>query len=225
MTVRIGVVAHPLRRAMAGRLARDVDADWVSWDCAARRGCEQNHVAALRHIAEPGDDAQWYVILEDDAVPCAPLPEFRTQLDAALGQAPTPLVGLYLGRGNHPGVRAAVTAAIGFANDAQSSWIEADALMAGVAYAVHRSVVHRMLAVIDNPADPAELPKRITRWAQRAFVRTAYTWPSLVDHHDGYSIIAGTRLEVARVAYRTGTREQWTRRSTPMEPLPGWSAP
>lgn len=216
MNIDIAVVGHPQRLDMALQLARQADGTLLLDTMGL--GCERMHILALQAMLyAPIGPADWHVVLEDDAVP---VHNFRYHATRALKHAHSTLVSFYLGTGHNPGVQAAIRNACALA-DAGAAWITSDALMGGQGYAVHRSILARLLDAIDNPADPAELPLRITRWAQRANIDVDYTWPSLVNHRDGWSVIAQAE-STGRVAHRHGTRKSWNTGAVRME-VPGWS--
>lgn len=102
-----------------------------------------------------------------------------------------------------------------------ATWIQADCLLSTVGYAVHRNAVHRLLDAIDATIR-TEVPLRITRWAQRVYAGVDYTWPSLVDHRDGYSTIAHRRVK-GRRAHRHGTAARWDTGIIALGQVPGWS--
>lgn len=217
--IDIAVVAHPQRLDMAANLTDEVGGTMlVDVDS---RGCAEMHVAALKYLCDEAKDAIWLVVLEDDAIP---VPDFRVHATEALMQAPGALlVNFYLGTGTNTGVQDVIRRAIDHADQLDVPWIHADCLMSTVGYAVHRSVVQHLLDAIGNPHDPLEVPKRITHWAQGAKTMVRYTWPSLVDHRDGWSVIAGQEI-TGRVAHRHGIRPQWNASAIEMGNVPGWSA-
>lgn len=215
--IAIEVVAHPdrepLGRALAAHLCGHMHLD------RSGLGCEANHLRALRHALEQTVD--WVVVLEDDA---QPVDNLRAQLRSALRSAPANVVSLYLGTGTNDAVQTVIRWATHDADERGRHFIRGDALMAGVGYAVHAFVLRSLVDYLSTPSD-AELPQRITRWAQANEEYVAYTWPSLVDHDDGgYSTIAQAQLDTPRQAHRVGTREQWEPRHVPLPCVPGWSA-
>jgi hypothetical protein len=211
----VAVVTHPQRAAMGELLAYQqhgfsvLDADG--------EGCAATHVRALRELAGR-TNARWLVVLEDDAVPVA---GFCTHAGDALEHACGVLVSFYLGTGNNPGVQNVVRAAVRAADKGDCSWIRADCLMSTVGYAIHRSVVDDLLGFV--PHYRAELPVAITRWAQMTGNTVDYTWPSLVDHRDGWSTIAQAEI-VGRVAHRCRARASWNADVVALGRVPGWSA-
>lgn len=212
MSHAVGVVGHVDRANMVERLAGLVKPDIVSIDDGTL-GCEGNHRAVWRHLANDYPHAHWAVVLEDDALPVA---DFTPQLEAALRVAPTPIVSLYLGRLRPPKYQDAIAATA--ANDQGAHWFIANRLLHAVGVAIRTTMVDSMLAYTSKPL-PSRRPidEAITYWAQAAKMPVAYTWPSLVDHADQTPVIA-ERVDKAprtpgRVAWRTGKRAQWCARA------------
>lgn len=214
--IGVGVVAHPRRTTMAHKLASATGAATVMTDYEGI-GCAQNHVRVLRRLLR--GEPTWLVVLEDDA---KVVPEFGVQVREALHQARTLLVSLYLGTGHNPAVQSVIRGGIAKADANEAAWLHTDCLMAGVGYAVHTTIGERLLDYLDDPTDPDELPLRITRWAQANRLPVSYTWPSLVDHPDGFSTIAQCDL-AGRVAHRWGGRANWDAGWVDMGSIPGWS--
>jgi len=204
---------------MAAELAAEVDGVVVS-DAEGGDGviaCARTHVAALRKLQD-SSNAQWLIVLEDDAVP---VPNFRVHAERALAYARSPLVSFYLGTGNNRDVQNAIRWATHTADKLGVTWIAADCLMFTVGYAVRRDMVNRLIAAIDTTIR-VEVPLRITRWAQRVNVGVDYTWPSLVDHPDGYSVIGQIEIK-GRHAHRHGTAARWDTGIIALGPVLGWS--
>src|SRR6188768_4219066 len=80
-TIAIGIVAHHSRRTQAFALAAQIGAQSVTID-TANRGERWCHQVALASLAHHG--AQWLVLLEDDALPCA---DFTRHLSEYLAEA------------------------------------------------------------------------------------------------------------------------------------------
>jgi GR25 family glycosyltransferase involved in LPS biosynthesis len=204
----VGVVGHVDRAAQARKLKTRAGAACLNLDDGTL-GCLGNHLAVLRRLADTGAD--WLVVLEDDAVPCR---GFARQLDAALAVAPAPVVGLYLGRLSPVPWQPALAAATVRAERVDASWLVGRYFAWTVGYAVRLERAAGLLAAAasdDRTADHA---------LHQAAGRTAFTWPSLVDHADGPSLIEGHGAAGAgRVAWRHGTRPAWTRRQVVLTPL------
>jgi hypothetical protein len=168
MTVPIGIVTHPARGAMARRLARNVDAESLSWD-TGNLGGQGNHPqlwSYLQHASAP-----WVCVLEDDAIPCE---DFRHQLDTMLTYAATPIVSLYL-----PPI-VSLYLPIGAA-------ISSNTLANTVGYAIRTELLGSLLASTRQSLRQTTrlgLPERISKWAQRRGHLVSYTRPSLVEPAD-----------------------------------------
>lgn len=219
MIDQIAVVSHPDRAEMGADLARELDGLLLmdGDDQGSARGCARMHTLALRTLAETSE-SEWLVVLEEDAVP---VPDFRAHAEAALAWAPSPLVSFYLGTGTNWGVQHAITVALWTAKREGLAWLGADCLMSTVGYAVNRSVIVDLLTDIDATDD--ELPVAITRSAQARDLAVHYTWPSLIDHRDGWSTIGGREI-TGRVAHQHGVAPDWDTSIAPLGAVPGWSA-
>lgn len=199
----IGIVGHVDRLTRVEALADTVGADYVSVDDGTL-GCEGNHRKVRARLAQSDDD--WSIVLEDDAVPCD---DFIAQLDQVLAVAPTPIVGLYLGRSNPP----AWQGFIGHIQHDPAHWAICSHLLHGVGTAIHTDLVPDMLGHIHGMAYPID--DAITDWARAKHLMVGYTRPSLVDHADEPTLIAsrydGGRRDQPRTAWAHGTRACWNR--------------
>src|SRR6476659_8114901 len=92
--IGIGVVAHVKRFNQARALAKEVEAQYVSWDYGCM-GVTVNHIGVWTTLASM--DTTWSVVLEDDALP---VKDFRHELSLVLDAAPTSVVSLYHGTGH-----------------------------------------------------------------------------------------------------------------------------
>lgn len=208
--MRIAVVAHESRRMDATILAMEATADMVSFDDGTL-GCAGNHQRAWQWHADmhTGDPTEWCVVLEDDALP---VPDFPNQLAAALTMAPAPIVSLYLGTDGRDHWQSRIRAAIHITTPG-TSWIlsPSGALLHAVGVAIRAD----LLPVTLQPGLPPDAA--ISNWAKRHSHPIAYTWPSLIDHDDGPSVI--TRRgdphprDVARRAHHVSARPLWTRQA------------
>lgn len=211
--MKIGVTAHISRVRQADRLIRDVKADAISVD-RGYYGPQINHHRTWARMAEITADNEWAVVLEDDALPCN---DFRSQADAALSTlgVEAGLVSFYMGRLRPLHWQERVGQAVARADVMGASWIVGDAVLHGVAIAMRGSMIHDMLGEvtkdIDTPIDEA-----VTRWCRKSYVPCWYSWPSIVEHADGPTVVNhrdGMKRESGRVAWRFGERSDWTERS------------
>lgn len=224
----IAIVGHPARAKPALELVERVGAEAVTWDDTGI-GCAENHLRAMEWLE--GSDAEWAVILEDDAVPVL---GFRRQLSAALAACPTPVCSLYLGTGRPPHWQPSVAQMegahrLGVSPDVP--WFTAPELLHGVGYAVRREllwslrrVVRRRVTKNGEPVDEA-----VSAWLKARGAECSYSRPSLVDHADTPTLLAEHptrhkgdpdrvgRAEVRR-AWRVGCRDVWSPDSLPLPP-------
>jgi hypothetical protein len=218
----IGVVAHVNREHLVGKLLRDTQIDVIKWDdgLPSVKGCADNHIRVLTELyRQVGRRHRWCVVLEDDAQPVL---DFREQLKMALARAHTPLVGLYLGTGNPAGpTQQAIVPAVEAAEASQSNWIVADWYISTVGYAVRSAWLPAMLTALSEMGGPVDM--RINEWTHAANIKTWYTQPSLVNHGDDTSVIAGPGIPTPiRRAHRYGSRTEWSSRTTQMATAVPW---
>ncbi len=172
--IPVGIVAHPDRRDLVSGLAKQVEAEVVSWDSQSQ-GCTANHRQLWSYLAICPDP--WVVILEDDAKPCR---GFRTQLMQALIASPSSFVSLYLGRGRPDQWQLPISSIIA----QEACFIRSDTLLATVGYAIRTPLLPELDKAVGHSCRSGlvELPHAITLWAQRHDTSVCYTRPSLVDH-------------------------------------------
>lgn len=184
-SVSCAIRAHPARRDMVRVLQERLGCDTVVWD-RSNHGWDTGARAWQAH--DP--DADWHVVVEDDAVPCRDLlPGLEKALDGVPAES---AVSLYLGEtcGN-PRINRAVAALESAAT--MGHWLQARRLIWGVAIALPVPVINDMLAWCRGTRIRYGKHVYDTRIA-RYFTSVAhwpayYTWPSLVDHAPGPSLI------------------------------------
>lgn len=216
---RIGVVAHQRRETQAVDLAALVKADHVGWDSDQQAmGGDRNHLNVWTALSRL--DSEWSIVLEDDA---QPIDGFRPQLEQALSNAPTPILSLYLGQGFpiwwQPGIKQAIDKAE--ANNA--SYIVTHTLLHCVGVAIRTDFVPM---ITGTPQQPHAWPidEHISYVAQRHLPQPAiaYTFPSLINHADGPTVIRthndGMERPPGRTAWRTGPRDTWNDTTVDMAP-------
>lgn len=212
----IGIVAHIDRSDHARALAESVNADYVNVDDGTL-GCNGNHKHVWARLAKDAS-SDWLIVLEDDAVP---VDDFLAQAEAALRQAPTPVVSFYLGRHHiatldieHDKQQAIVKAVAGDAH-----WITGRDLHHAVAIAVRSAYAQSMLHHVNSLPDFFPIDEAIGHWARNNGIDISYTWPSLVDHADMPTLFRHhdkLPRPPGRVAYSIGTRTTWTDRAVTM---------
>lgn len=204
----IGVVAHKSRGKQAMDLFEEVAAHDVNIDDGTL-GCNGNHIFILKDLRSAHPDAEWYVVLEDDA---QPIPDFNSQLRAALKEAPTQIVSLYLGTANPIHWQDAIRRSVAVAE----AWIVATHLIHGVGYCLHRDVFDEIVATLE-PDSRRPIDEQISAYIYPNHILCAYTHPSLVQHEDGPSCIEqhadGAPRNKPRKAWELGGRENWRSRA------------
>ncbi|WP_301119799.1 hypothetical protein [Mycolicibacterium fortuitum] len=223
MSHATGVVAHIDRAETACHLIETVHAIHARIDDGTI-GCEANHRRVWEgvHAWATHCGHAWCVVLEDDAVP---VPGFNGHLTAALAHAPSPIVSLYLGKGRPGHAQRPIRNLVDAGTD--TPWITAPTLLHAVGVAIRTEHVPAMLDHIAQPPAVFEpIDQAIGHWARHGVRQpVAYTWPSLVNHADGPTVIDthpdgkprdtwvgddGRVIVQRRVAWRAGTRTRWT---------------
>ena len=197
----IGIVSDQRRDGAGMKLGAAVGADYVSVD-TGNLGCTQNHAQVWRTLTALSEGHEWCVVLEDDALPT---PDFRAQLDAALAVAPASIVSLYLGSGYIDDLRMATM--LNRANLVDANWLVTQGrIMHAVALAVRTDLLPELVKALP-PKDQA-IDRSLSLWARREGHQVAYTYPSLVDHADGPSLVTRYKRQERR-AWRWGGRDVW----------------
>ncbi|HCC00043.1 MAG TPA: hypothetical protein DEP42_02285 [Ruminococcaceae bacterium] len=196
--IEVAIVAHPARKNQAHILAKQVQAYTLCMD-EARKGERWNHQQALQRLL--ATEADWLVVLEDDAIPCQ---HFEEKLSFCLSQAKNCLVSLYLGTGRWAGTtpqmqEPIVRHLVKRATRHQDSWIKAKALWHAVGFAVPRSYADSLLAFLQK--DPSPTDQAATHWLKSQRIPCWYTYPSLLDHADTARLVVGNEKPVRRVAW------------------------
>lgn len=195
------VMGHPSRQRQANILAWALGGRLVLDEDAAGENATGDHAWAAHDAT-----SAWHVVVQDDALP---VPDIARQAPAALAAAPAPVVSFYLGTNYPPQTVRPCRDAIGRADAAGSAWITAPRLFWGVAVAIRSDLIADMLRRVGRSKMPYD--QRISHWAERSGHQVAYTWPSLVDHADGPSLIPRLVQRMApRRAYRVGRPASWT---------------
>lgn len=218
VSICVGVVAHEARTEQATQLAQNVDGHLTLDD--GTLGCHGNHRRILDHLSTVGTD--YIIVLEDDA---QPVDGFLQQANTALDAAPTchyddgtsgpaPIVSFYLGTGYPRYWQRGIGKALDKADALNAPWIIGEHLLHAVAYAIRTDLIPDLL---DNLA-PLPIDNAITEWARPRQHQIAYTYPSLVDHQDGETVIINrTPRRQPRHAHRLGTRDTWRGPATTLE--------
>jgi hypothetical protein len=196
---------------MAHNLMQKVYADVVSQD-HGNLGATVNYRRVSEQLAKITGPDEWAIVLEDDAIPCL---HFREQAGKALRVCESDVASLYLGRLRPPQWQQRVRAATMKAGVADASWIIGDAMLHSVAIAIRgNALITQMLRDTEKSSLPMD--QAIGVWAGKRGHDIAYTWPSLVEHRDGPTLIDhpdGEKRKPGRVAWKFGTRSTWSDRS------------
>lgn len=183
MKLSVSVMAHPDRgewvRPLLGELGLGTPVSWDSEGAPsgnADRVWRNARAAWLMHDPE----ADWHVLLQDDAVLCR---DFLAGLAQALDHVPqtSAIVSPYLGAGGMVGQKWASIGAK--ADEAGASWIVAQRLLWGVAIAIPVRYIGEMIAFADRRAGVPD-DMRVAGWVKRTDREVWYPWPSLVDHRE-----------------------------------------
>lgn len=189
-TLSVAVMAHPKRRVMVDELLEQLDRPAeVVWD---RRN--DRHDTGQRSLEAFDPSASHHLVIQDDAVPCRDL---VAGLESALTHVPDGHpVSCYLGR-VRPFARATAVA-VERAGDS-ASWVTMDGLYWGPALVLPTVHLDEMLRFY-RESRWRNYDRRVSKWYQAHRFRCFYTWPSLVDHRAGESLVLGH--DGARHAYR-----------------------
>lgn len=200
MSYAIGIVAHPKRQTQAEQLAHQVGAQVLVFDTETR-GEQWCHQQTLRQLIET-TDADWLILIEDDAIPCA---DFRNVLETYLSDAPHGILSLYLGTSAWAGESRTLNAPkvaglVETANNANQRWITTTNLWHAVAIAIPAELAPQILHHLSQSPDHTD--RAIGKWCQNNTTPVHYTWPSLVDHQEIQSINSPARDIGPRQAWK-----------------------
>lgn len=205
MTVSWAVVGHHRRLLAATDLAHQLSAVVTVDD--GTLGATSNHLKAWD--ATSTMDADWAGVAEDDA---QPVTGFHNQLAAALPHAPAPVISLYLGRTRPKRWQDRISRALIDADRANACWLTGSHILHAVTVLIRTELREDWLDFAQTNSRPID--ERLTAWCLARSHDVAYTWPSLVEHADGPTLIDHTGQPAGRrIAWRTGTRPTWTTRA------------
>lgn len=180
MKLSASIMAHPDRTAVVGELLTQLDREVpVYWDPEGRASGKGDRVwrtaRAAWQMADP--EADWHVLIQDDALPCADL---LAGLERALETVPRDAVVCpYLGKGRTVPRRWENLARRASAEGA--SWVRSEKLMWGVCIVAPVHLLPEMIAWADRRAGVAD-DMRVAGWIAHRQGEVWYPWPSLVDH-------------------------------------------
>ena len=196
MRASFAIMAHPDRAWMVDELSDALGVDHtVHWD---RRG--DRWETGSRAWSAADKRAKWHVVIQDDAILCD---DFTDRVFSFLETRKSQPVSFYLGAGRPRQVD--VLRAISQAGDADA--LEMNQLIWGVCVALPRRFVTPML--MECSRGVPHYDTRMSQFFERRKIKTAYSWPSLVDHRDEPSLIY-KNLATPRVAHRfAGSSRHW----------------
>jgi hypothetical protein len=202
----IAIMAHPSRSHLVRELSRRLPGAAVVWDEKGDRW-DTGRRSMLAHDPE----AQWHLVVQDDAVLCR---DFLAQVYHALQAAPQGPVAFYMGTtGRFAGLSS--TEAALRAHQLGLSWVEAPGPWWGVAVAVPVQHIPAMVSWCDERSDLPNYDRRMARYWHHLGIPCRYSVPSLVQHRTGEgnpSLVPGRGNRPGRVAalwHRDGRMGPW----------------
>lgn len=197
------IMAHPDRADLVSdlqdRLGRDVPVHWDPEGPPKGDGERVWRVArAAWQLYNP--QADWHVLIQDDALPC---PDFLEGLERALEYVPDDAtVSPYLGTG---GAAPMKWGRMGYEAERRgASFVVSGSLMWGVAICLPVRLIPDMIVRADTmyrvPDD-----MRVAGWTKRRGGSVWYTWPSLVDHRRVPSITKHRAADRRAVRHHQGS--------------------
>lgn len=210
MKLSASIMAHPVREAEVAELTAALDRPVpVYWDPEGPPSGAGDRVWRVARgawaLADP--DADFHVLIQDDALPAADL---LAGLELALEHVPADaLVSPYLGRGRNVPHRWEVMGVQ--ADKLGASWVRTQKLMWGVCLVAPAKLLPEMIAWCDQKAGMPD-DMRVGAWFERTGREVWYTWPSLVDHRTVPSLTKHRATErVARKHHQgSALRLDWT---------------
>lgn len=191
-TVSMKIMAHPTRSEEAHLLAEKtkLSYDDIVWDEKNERWDTGKRAWQAIDL-----DADWGVVVQDDAIPCLDL---LAGLEEALDHVPEEtVVSGYVGTLRPmPGY---IKQAGDSATTTGATWIQTDSLNWGVLIGLPTHAIEPMLAKCDTDHRWPNYDKRIGVYYRDALEWPTWnTWPSLVDHPPDGSIVNHGSGRVAR---------------------------
>ncbi|GAA4175814.1 hypothetical protein [Gryllotalpicola koreensis] len=188
--IRYAIVGHVSRAVQCAALQRSLNATLFLDD--GTLGEWANHARALTWGAEAHDDAlwadSWLVVLQDDA---QPVPDFKKHVSRALTNVPrdAALVSFYTGTSRPLRSVKPFDEAIMEAELTGAGFLTASRLCWGVAVAIRSSHLRALLDFGAKHSQPYD--ERLSAFIEGDpwLGSIYYTWPSLVDHEDGSSLV------------------------------------
>ena len=210
MTVYFAIVGHTSRAKQCAQLQAQLDGAALFLDDGSL-GEWANHRRAFQFGLTVGHDApwdrDWLVVLQDDA---QPIKGFQAAAQAALEHVPAEafMVSFYCGTSRPLRYQQPFAEAVFNAELDGSGFLSAPVLGWGVAVAIRLDALQIILDYCDNHSQPYD--ERLSA-AMFGLGPVFYTWPSLVDHEDGTSLVKH-RYDVdtkPRKARKVGLPRSW----------------
>jgi hypothetical protein len=178
MKLSVSVMAHPKRSHLVAGL---IEALGIGDDRMVLDRKNDRWDTGRRAWEAHDPDADWHVVIQDDAIACADL---VAGLARALDHVPAEcIVSPYVGT-RRPAKRK-VERAVDAARAADASWIVMQALNWGVGIAAPVWTIPEMVAWCETETAYPNYDKRVGRYYLRVLGwHTWCTWPSLLDHRD-----------------------------------------
>jgi hypothetical protein len=184
ITLSVAMMAHPRRKAQVKAILKRLDRDCpVVWDEKSSRWD-----TGKRAMLAYDPDCTHHAVIQDDVLVCRDLFAGMTK---ALEHVPdeVPVCG-YVGR-----VRPfaeMVTLAAAVARSRGASWLRMHTLNWGPLIIVPTEAIPEMVTYSDKLKDIPNYDRRLSRyWELGRHLPIWYTWPSVVDHADGPSLVPG----------------------------------
>ena len=185
ITISVAMMAHPRRAEQVEQILSEIDRRDVDvvWD-----QCSSRWDTGKRAMLAYDQSCSHHAVIQDDVLVCRDL---FAGLAKALAHVPgdVPICG-YVGR-----VRPyaeLVTKASATAQKIGASWLTMHCLNWGPLIVVPTAAIPEMIAYSDRLVDIANYDRRLSRyWELSARRPIWYTWPSVVDHRDGPSLVPG----------------------------------
>jgi hypothetical protein len=185
ISLSVAMMAHPKRAEQVEQILARLDRDDVQvvWDERNSRW-DTGKRAMLAY--DPG--CSHHAVIQDDVLVCRDL---FAGVEAALHQMPhdVPLCG-YVGRVRPYAEMVTMAAAV--ARQRGASFLTMHTLNWGPLVVVPTDCIEEMVEHCDTLTDIPNYDRRLSRyWELQRHLLVWYTWPSLVDHADGPSLVPG----------------------------------
>jgi hypothetical protein len=191
MSILFVVTAHTSRLEDAQRLCDEHDATMFLDD--GTLGEPGNTRRALQWAEQ--QNTTHALIIQDDAQPVEGFLELAQQ---AIDERPNGIISYYLGTGRPK--QDEVRALIRQADRNNQHWITMQRIHWGVAWSIPTALLPSLNTFLASHHDATD--RATGQWMSVNRHRCNYTWPSLVDHDDGPTLIHTQQPRTARKAWR-----------------------